>query len=88
MTGKPRQQRESYEGKRALNQHLHRHHGGPRMSGDLQERLAQHDELHWWARKTNVDLGHTHLPYQDGETQITMAQRLLAEGTAAQTSSE
>lgn len=88
MTGRSRRNRPTHDGKRALNQHLHRHHGGPQTQGNLTERLAQHDELHWWARKNEVDLNHTHAPYQDGETDTQMAQRLLAEGTAAQQSSE
>jgi len=86
MPGKPPKTRPSYEGKRALNQHLHRHHGGPQVSGDLAERLAMHDELHWWARKNDVNLGHTHEPYQEGETDNQMAARLLADGTAQHSS--
>lgn len=83
MTGKTLKERDSYTGRQALNQHLHRHHGGHKVSGDLPERLAQHDELHWWAHKNDKDLGHTHLPYQEGETDNDMARRMLVEGTAA-----
>lgn len=80
MTGKPRRQRPSSLGRTALNRHLHHHHGGPRVSGDLAERMEQHDELHWQARKQGVELGHEHLPYQDGESDNEMACRLLTEG--------
>ena len=80
MTRNP--DRPSAPGKTALNQHLHRHHGGPKVRGNLQERLAMHDELHWWARKQGADLKHTHLPYQDGESDNEMAARYLAEGEA------
>lgn len=91
MTGAPREERSTFPGKKALNQHLHRHHPGVQLQGDLQRRLEQHDDLHWRARKGGYEqdaLGHTHLPYQDGETDNEMAQRLLDEGTAAQNPSE
>jgi hypothetical protein len=80
--------RPSYTGRQLLNQHLHRHHGGHKVSGDLGERLAQHDELHWWDRQQKGLIGHTHLPYQEGESDNEMAARMLADGTAAQQSSE
>jgi hypothetical protein len=57
------------------------------LVGDLTERLAQHDELHWEDRERGV-IGHTHLPYQEGESDNEMAARMLADGTAAQQSSE
>jgi hypothetical protein len=82
MAGKPNKERVSYEGRRSLNSHYYRHHAGaPKFTGDLASRLEQHDELHFQARKNGVDLGHTHLPYQDGETDNQMAARMLAEGT-------
>lgn len=68
--------------RRALNQHLHRHHAGSTVRGTLVERFTAHDELHWQARESGTDLRHTHQPYQDGETDLQMAQRLLAEGEA------
>lgn len=86
MTGKTRKDRPSHPGRQALSQHLHRHHGGPQVRGDLTERLAMHDELHWWARQNDTDLGHTHLPYQEGETDNEMAARMLADGTAQHSS--
>lgn len=70
--------------KQALNRHLYRHHQAATARGTLVERFTRHDELHWKAREAGVDLGHTHKPYQDGETDLQMAQRLLAEGEAAQ----
>jgi hypothetical protein len=88
MAGKPLKERDCYPGRQALNQHLHRHHGGLTLSGDVPTRLAAHDELHWEARQAGTDLGHTHLPYQDGETDNDMARRMLADGTAAQQTSE
>ena len=68
--------------RRALNQHLHRHHGGAVLKGTFQERLAAHDDLHWQATQRLRPLDHQHQPYQDGETDLQMAQRLLAEGEA------
>lgn len=68
--------------KQAINKHLYRHHGGQGAPGTALERMQHHDDLHWSARQAGVDLGHTHLPYQDGETDEQMAERLLAEGTA------
>ena len=78
------------DGKRALNQHMHRHHHGTQLSGTLEQRLVQHDDLHFGATSGDEEvheLTHTHAPYQDGETDEQMAHRFLAEGTA-QTSSE
>lgn len=83
MTGKPRQQRPSSPGKTALNRHLYHHHEKTTLKGDLSQRLAAHDDLHWLARKDNHDVGHEHLPYQEGESDNAMACRLLAEGNEA-----
>jgi hypothetical protein len=88
VTGKPLKERDSYPGRQALNQHLYRHHDNAKLKGDLVTRLTAHDELHWQARQEGTDLGHTHLPYQEGETDNDMARRMLAEGTAAQPRSE
>lgn len=68
--------------RQALNRHVHRHHDGATLRGTLQERFTQHDDLHYAARRKGVDLGHIHEPYQDGESDLQMAQRLLAEGEA------
>lgn len=77
-------ERVSYPGKQALNKHLYRHHEGLSLKGNLVQRLEQHDELHWNAKKDGEDLGHTHVPYQDGETYNDLARRMLNEGMAAQ----
>ena len=69
--------------RRALNQHMHRHHPGATVRGTLEERFAQHDDLHWEALQKLEPLPHSHRPYQDGESDLQMAQRLLAEGEAA-----
>lgn len=84
MTTKQPRDRESFPGKRALNQHFHLHHDRYRGRGDLIQRLEAHDELHWRAAQEGVDLGHTHLPYQEGETDNEMAARMLADGMAQQ----
>ena len=81
MTGKPRTERASYEGKRAINQHMYRHHEHTLGKGTLEDRLQLHDDMHWQAKRNGEDLGHQHLAYQDGESTNEMAQRLLAEGT-------
>jgi hypothetical protein len=72
--------------RRALNQHLHRHHDGLRLGGTFLERATAHDELHWQAKREGVNLGHEHAPYQDGETDLEMAQRYLADGEASNAS--
>lgn len=77
------------EGKRALNQHMHRHHHGVQLRGTLEQRLVQHDDLHFGATTGGEEvheLTHTHAPYQEGETDEQMAQRFLGEGAAQSTS--
>lgn len=92
MTGKSRQDRVSYSGKKAINRHLYHHH---KMEGweftsvvgtgaTLEDRLRYHDEEHWRAKKSGEPLGHTHLPYQDGESYEDMANRMLGEGNAGE----
>ena len=66
--------------RRAINQHVYRHHGRLTLRGTTEQRLSAHDDLHWEAKKNGVDLGHVHLPYQDGEDELGMARRLLQEG--------
>lgn len=68
--------------RQALNRHLHRHHGGATARGTLTEKFTAHDDLHWQARRQGVDLGHTHEPWQEGESDLQMAQRFLADGDA------
>lgn len=68
--------------RQALNRHVHRHHSGAALHGTLEERFSQHDDLHWEAARQGRPLGHSHVPYQDGESDLHMAQRLLAEGEA------
>lgn len=86
MTGKPRQERKNNAGRQAINRHLYHHHGHTCGSGTVEQRLQLHDDLHWQARNDGSLMTpyHTHEPYQDGETTNEMAERLLAEGTAAQ----
>jgi hypothetical protein len=88
VTGKPRQGRPSQEGKKAVTQHLWRHHDKTSFFGDRDMRMAAHDDLHFFAKENGRDLGHTHLPLQEGESLNEVARRYLAEGTAAQPSSE
>lgn len=84
MPSKPRQMAKGMTpGRQAINRHLHRHHDGALGHGSTEQRLCQHDDLHWAARQAGEDLGHTHLPYQEGESEEGMAERLLAEGTSS-----
>lgn len=71
--------------RRAINRHLYRHHGGATMSGTTEQRICAHDDLHWSAQQSGRDLGHSHLPYQDGESEADTAERLLAEGMSSTT---
>lgn len=32
--------------RRAINEHMHRHHGGAALAGDTQARIVQHDLVH------------------------------------------
>jgi len=84
VTGKPRKNRPSYEGKRAINQHLHHHHDGVLGQGTVEERLVMHDDLHFDAGKAGTPLGHAHEGYQEGESINDIARRMLADGTAAE----
>lgn len=61
--------------RRALSQHVHRHHNGATGLGTLSNRLDQHETMHLSGR----DLGHHHEPCGEGETDIQLAFRLLKE---------
>lgn len=75
---------EYFEARRALNQHLHRHHEGAMCSGTLEERFIQHDELHIVARRLGIQLSHSHSEYPENETDKAAALRLLKEGEDGQ----
>lgn len=75
MTAKPPTRKGSTPERRALNQHLHRHHGGITLAGSTEDRFAHHDDLHWQGGAS-----HRHAPYQDGESRRVMAERFLREG--------
>jgi len=68
--------------RQALNRHLHRHHDGATARGSLEDKFTAHDDLHWQAQRAGVDLGHRHTPWQEGESDLQMAQRFLADGDA------
>jgi hypothetical protein len=76
----PKQPPEYFEARRALNQHLHRHHEGAAGSGMLGERFELHDELHILAKRLGRELSHSHSEYPEGETDLAAALRLLKEG--------
>lgn len=78
--GRRQQPPEYFEARSALNRHLYRHHCGVTGEGMLPRRLDQHEELHIVASRVGVDLGHTHEPCGDGESDIELALRLLREG--------
>lgn len=50
----------------------------------LADRLWQHEELHEVARRVGVDVGHTHEPCWEKESDIELAFRLLKEGEDGQ----
>lgn len=79
-SGRVRERKGVTPARQAINRHLYRHHEGATGKGSAEQRMALHDDLHWEARQAGTDLGHQHLPYQEGETDEQMAQRLLAEG--------
>lgn len=82
---RPKQPPEYFEARKALNQHLHRHHAGALGSGTLEERFIQHDELHIVARRLGIPLGHEHSEYPENETDKAAALRLFKEGEDGQT---
>lgn len=69
-----------HEARRALAQHMHRHHHGGYVVGTLLERIAQHDELHWQLAQRAIDPGHRHAVLGDEETVMQAAHRYLKEG--------
>ncbi|MFZ2726440.1 MAG: hypothetical protein WAX77_09335 [Methylococcaceae bacterium] len=82
--GKQLRERDSFPGRQSITQHLWRHHDHTKAPGTVEERLQAHDDLHWEARHSG-GLGHTHQPFQEGETINDIARRYLDEGTAQQT---
>lgn len=75
---------EYYEARRALNQHLHRHHAGAVGAGTLEDRFEQHDEIHIVAKRLGVPLSHSHSDYPEHETDLAAALRLFKEGEDGQ----
>lgn len=68
------------DARRAINQHLHRHHHGETGGGTLSERLSRHDDLHFLFDGRGVALTHSHAPFDEEETSEALALRYLAEG--------
>jgi hypothetical protein len=81
--GRRKQSPEYPRARRALAQHLHRHHGGITGRGMLDKRLDLHEELHLKERAGNCET-HSHEPCGDGETDIQIAFRVLREGENGQ----
>lgn len=81
--GRRKQPPEYARARRALNQHLYRHHGGITGRGMLAQRLDMHEELHRVERAGNAEK-HSHDPCEDGETDIQIALRVLREGEDGQ----
>ena len=80
--GRRKQPPEYADARRALNQHLYRHHGGMTGRGMLARRLDLHEEMH---RTERAHASHSHEPCGDGETDIQIALRVLREGERGQT---
>lgn len=78
---RPKQPPEYFEARRAINRHLHRHHGTT-GTGMLSDRLDIHEQLHIVAKRLGHDTGHVHEPCADGEDDVALAWRVLKEGTA------
>jgi hypothetical protein len=77
----PAPEKPSYaEARRALNQHLHRHHKTDVGRGTLAERLGYHHDLHWAFHKRGIPLGHEHRGLLEEETTEEVACRYLLEG--------
>lgn len=81
---RPKQPPEYFEARRALNQHLHRHHAGSFGSGELGDRFEQHDEMHMTAKRLEIPLSHSHSEYPENESDLAAALRLLQEGEDGQ----
>lgn len=77
--GRRKQPPEYFEARRALNQHLYRHHGTTGL-GTLSDRLDTHEDLHIVARRIGQEVGHSHKLFGEGETDIEIAWRVLHEG--------
>lgn len=84
--GRRKQPPEYATARRALNQHLYRHHGGITGRGMLEQRLDMHEELHHKERRGNAET-HSHALCGDGETDIQIALRVLREGENGQSNS-
>lgn len=67
--------------RRALAQHLFRHHDRSWARGTLSQRLDQHDTAHWEAAARGAPLAHRHAPLGEQETLEQVAHRYLTEGT-------
>jgi hypothetical protein len=77
--GRKKQPPEYFEARRALNQHLYRHHGTTGL-GTLANRLDTHEELHVVFQRRGVEVGHSHKPCGENETDVELAWRMLNEG--------
>lgn len=76
--GRRKQPPEYFEARRAINQHLYRHHGTTGL-GALSDRIEIHEEIHAVGDRIGRPAEHTHEPW-DGETEVELAFRLLREG--------
>jgi hypothetical protein len=81
--GRAKQPPEYSEARRALSQHLYRHHGGVTGRGMLARRLDFHEEIHLRERRGRAET-HSHDPCGEGETDIQIALRVLREGENGQ----
>lgn len=74
---------EYFEARRAINQHLFRHHNGALGEGMLAQRLDMHEKLHDFCRERGIEAGHDHSEmWLEGEKDTDVARRMLAEGVA------
>lgn len=71
---------ETMAARKAINRHVYHHHAKTTVSGNLDERLQAHDDLHWQAKQEGTYVGHEHEPLGDDETAHDLAHRYLAEG--------
>ena len=72
---------EYYAARRALAQHMHRHHEQGWCDGTLAARISQHDDLHFLLKQRGKEATHTHAELAEGETLLAVAHRYLREGS-------
>ena len=68
--------------RKSLARHLWFHHSNATGEGRLEQRISDHDELHFLAKQHGIELGHRHERLGGDETLLDVAHRYWREGEA------